>query len=69
MGLHVIPESNRLLIIGHQKNIDEAKDLISKIDISEGMSIIEIIELQYTDVKLMADTLKEILSKTRVWIL
>ena len=62
IGLYVIPDSNRMIIAGTKKDIDEVKDLISKIDISTEMSLIEIIELQYTDVKLMASTLKEIFS-------
>ena len=49
-----------MIIAGTKKDIDKVKDFISKIDISTEMLLI--IELQYTDVELMASTLKEIFS-------
>ena len=63
--IHAITQANQLVVIGAAPDIERIRDLIALIDVYGENMMLEVIDLEYADSVMLADTLQQMFSNDR----
>lgn len=62
VGIYAVRHANQLVVVGTKSDIQNIRDLVAKIDVYGDNMVLEVIDVEYADAELLAETLGRVFS-------
>ena len=63
VAIHAVEHANQLLLVGTVRGIEQVKKAITRVDVFGSNLVVEVIELEYADAEVVAETLRTMFSQ------